>query len=88
VKPPVRVDDSPQPLLITMSRAPAVPAGVTAVRRVGLVDATFVAAAPPIRRVMLRLVKLVPVTVINVPPAIGPEAGDTAVMVGMLVVAV
>ena len=82
---PVNVDDSPHPLRITMSRTPAVPAGVIAVSVVGLVDTTFVAATPPIRSVISRLVKLVPRTVISVPPAIGPEAGVTAVMIGVFV---
>ena len=84
MKPPGRVVVRPQPLVSTMSRAPAVPAGVTAVSVVLLVDTTFVAATPPIRTVMLRLVKVVPRSVINVPPAIGPEAGDTEVIVGVL----
>ena len=88
MKPPVSVTDRPQPLVIAMSRAPAVPAGVTAVSVVLLVDTTFVAATPPIRSVMLLLVNLVPRTVINVPPATGPEAGETDVIVGVSVVAV
>ena len=59
--------------------APAVPAGVFAVIEVA-VATTLVAAVPPIFTVAP--IKLVPVIVIDVPPAIGPEIGETAVIVG------
>ena len=59
--------------------APAVPAGVFAVIEVA-VATTLVAAVPPIFTVAP--IKLVPVIVIVVPPATGPEIGATVVMVG------
>ena len=59
--------------------APAVPAGVFAVIEVA-VATTLVAATPPIFTVAP--VKLVPVIVIVVPPATGPEIGVTVVIVG------
>ena len=59
--------------------APAVPAGVFAVIEVA-VATTLVAATPPIFTVAP--IKLVPVIVIDVPPAIGPEIGETVVIVG------
>ncbi len=61
--------------------APAVPAGVTAVIEVASTTTTLVAAMPP-TVTLLAPVKLVPVMVIAVPPAIGPEAGLTLVIVG------
>ena len=57
----------------------AVPAGVFAVIEVA-VATTLVAATPPIFTVAP--IKLVPVIVIDVPPAIGPEIGETVVIVG------
>jgi hypothetical protein len=56
--------------------APAVPAGVTAVTVVELTTDTLVAALPP--TVTLDVpVRLVPVIVIAVPPAVGPTFGVT-----------
>ena len=63
------------------SRAPAVPAGVRAVSCVALTNVTFVAAVPPTRTVAPET-KFAPVSVIVVPPAVGPEVGDTDVSVG------
>ena len=63
------------------SRAPAVPAGVRAVMRVLLTTTTLVAAAPPIVTVA-PAAKFVPVTVTAVPPAAGPDTGETAESVG------
>jgi hypothetical protein len=61
--------------------APAAPAGVVAVMLVGPRTVKPVAATPPI--VMeVAPVKLVPVIVIVVPPAVDPVAGVTAVTVG------
>jgi hypothetical protein len=61
--------------------APAVPAGVTAVTVVELTTDTLVAALPP--TVTLEVpVRLVPVIVIAVPPAVGPTLGVIDVMVG------
>ena len=56
------------------------PVGVTAVICVGETTTTLVGATPP--RVTLAPVKFVPVIVIAVPPAIGPEFGTTDVTVG------
>ena len=68
------------PMVVTATLcAPAVPAGVFAVIEVA-VATTLVAAVPPIFTVAP--IKLVPVIVIDVPPAIGPEIGETAVIVG------
>ncbi len=68
------------PMVVTATLcAPAVPAGVFAVIEVA-VATTLVAAVPPI--FTDAPIKLVPVIVIEVPPAIGPEIGATAVIVG------
>ena len=48
MKPPVRVADWPPDSVTRTSRAPAVPAGVTAVIDVALATTTLVAAVPPI----------------------------------------
>ncbi len=61
--------------------APAAPAGVTAVMEVALTTFTPVAATPP-TVTLLAPVKLVPVMVIAVPPAIGPDDGLTLEIVG------
>ena len=68
------------PMVVTATLcAPAVPAGVFAVIEVA-VATTLVAATPPIFTVAP--IKFVPVIVIVVPPATGPEIGATVVMVG------
>jgi len=54
---------------------------VTAVTEVALTTATLVAATPP-TTTLLAPVKLVPVMVIVVAPAMGPNTGATVVMVG------
>ena len=77
----MRVADWPFGLVICTSRAPAVPAGVRAVTCVALTNVTFVAAVPPTRTVAPDT-KFVPVRVIVVPPAVGPDVGDTDVSVG------
>ena len=61
--------------------APTVPAGVTAVMEVALTTTTLVAGLPP-TVTLLAPVKLVPVMVIAVPPAIDPDDGLTLAMVG------
>jgi len=68
-------------VVTTMVFAPADPAGVTAVMEVALTTFTLVAATPP-TVTLLAPVKLVPVMVIAVPPAIGPDDGLTLAMVG------
>ena len=70
------------PTVVTMiSLAPACSAGVTAVMEVALTTFTLVAATPP-TVTLLAPVKLVPVMVIAVPPAIGPDDGLTLEIVG------
>ena len=61
--------------------APAAPAGVTAVIEVALTTTTLVAGLPP-TVTLLAPVKLVPVMVIAVLPAIGPDDGLTLAIVG------
>ena len=70
----------PPTVVNTTLAAPAVPDGVTAVTDVAL---TFVndAAEPPIVTPVVPL-KLVPVMVMDVPPAIGPTDGDTKEITG------
>lgn len=81
VYPPVLVAEPPG-VDRTTSRAPAVPDGVTAVTEVALTTTSDVADAPPIVTPVVP-VKLVPVIVTLVPPAIGPLDGDTDVIVGI-----
>ena len=61
--------------------APAVPVGVTAVMLVALTTTTLVAALPP-TVTLVAPVKLVPVMVIEVPPNVVPDVGETLVIVG------
>jgi len=61
--------------------APTVPAGVTAVTLVDETTTTLVAATPP-TVTLVAPVKLVPVIVIAVPPAVEPVAGETEEMAG------
>lgn len=81
VNPPVLVGEPPG-VVRTMSRAPAVPDGVTAVTEVALTTTSDVTDAPPIVTPVVP-VKFVPVMVTLVPPAIGPLKGDTEVIVGI-----
>ncbi len=61
--------------------APAVPAGVVQVAEVAEATVTLVHAAPP-TVMAVAPVKSVPVMLIDVPPAVEPVAGATAVTVG------
>ena len=61
--------------------APRVPAGVTAVTLVDETTTTLVAATPP-TVTLVAPVKLVPVIMIAVPPAVEPVAGETEEMAG------
>ncbi len=61
--------------------APAVPVGVTAVMEVALATTTLVASTPPIVT-LVAPVKFVPVMVIAVPAANGPDDGLTLAIVG------
>ena len=60
---------------------PAVPAGVLAVTEVLDTTTMFVAATPP-TVTLVAPVKLVPLMVIEVPPNVVPDVGETLVMVG------
>lgn len=77
VKPPVLVAVPPAPV-ITTSAAPAVLAGVTTVTEVALTFVTVEPAVPP-NVTEVEAVKLVPVIVTVVPPAVGPEEKLVAV---------
>ena len=65
----------------TLLLAPAVPAGVVAVMMVELTTITLVAATPPIVTPVAP-VKLVPVMVMTVPPAVEALLGEILVTVG------
>ena len=74
----------PVSVLVTVTLAgPAVPAGVTAVIDVGFTTTTLVAGFPPTVTVA-PLANWVPVMVIELPPAVEPEFGETLVIVGEL----
>ena len=73
------------PLAVTAtSRAPMVPLGVFAVITFGETTTTRVARTPPTFTVVAPVTKLVPVIVMAVLPAIGPELGATVEIVGAL----
>jgi hypothetical protein len=70
------------PIVVTKTLAvPALPAGVVAVIEFALTTVTFVAAVPPTVTVA-PVAKLVPVIVMLVPPAVGPDEGPTSLTVG------
>ena len=70
------------PAVVTVtSFTPAVPAGVIAVMLVALTTTTLVAETPP-TFTLVAPVKFVPVMVIEVPPSVVPDVGETLVMVG------
>ena len=71
----------PPGVVTATSTAPTEPAGVVAVIEVALTTVTPVAAAPP-NVTAGAPVKLVPVMVTDVPPAVGPEFGLTLLTVG------
>ena len=77
---PVAVPVPPSVVTAT-SLAPALPAGVVAVMVVEFTIVTPVAEAPPIV-IAVAPVKLVPVIVTLVPPAVGPLLGLMPVTVG------
>jgi hypothetical protein len=64
-----------------MSTVPALAAGLVQVIEVGLTTTTAVAAAPPNVTAVTEK-KLVPVSVTDVPPAVGPLVGETDVTAG------
>lgn len=82
VKPPLNVADCVSVLVTTMFCAPAVPAGVVQVIEVEDTTVTLVHAAPPTVTVAPAR-KLVPVIVIDVPPALVPEVPETLDTVGV-----
>jgi hypothetical protein len=69
------------PAVTTMLAEPTEPAGVVHVLADVDTTATFVHATPPTVTAEA-LVKFVPSIVIPVPPAVGPESGETPVTVG------
>ena len=71
----------PTGVVTATSTAAAACAAVVAVIEVGLTIVTAVGPTPPIV-IEVAPVKLVPVMVTAVPPAIGPLAGEIAVTVG------
>lgn len=73
--------DVPEPVVTLMSTGPGASLGEAAVSEESLSTVKAVAATAP-NRTWVAPVKLVPVTVTDVPPELGPEAGLTAVTVG------
>jgi hypothetical protein len=76
------VADVPFAVLTVTSTGPSDPEGVTAVNDVAEVMLNELAATDP-KSTVVAPVKLVPVMVTEVPPAIGPEEGLTEVTVGV-----
>ena len=81
MKPFVSVAVCVSGFVTTTLTAPAVRAGVVAVSWVALLKVTAVAAVPP-KVTVAPETKLVPVIVTEVPPAVGPELGETLLTVG------
>ena len=81
MKPFVRVAVVESGFVTTTLTASAACGPVVAVMVVADTNVTFVAVTQPTEAVA-PLRKLVPVTVIGVPPAVGPEAGVTFTSVG------
>ena len=77
----VPVPDCESELVTTMFAVPAEPAGVVQVKDVADTTVIDEHADPPIVTVT-PAAKPVPLTVIDVPPPIGPDVGDTDVTVG------
>jgi hypothetical protein len=69
------------PGVVTVTFTVPVPAGLVAVILDGLTTTTLVAATLP-NETFAGLVKFVPVMVTDVPPAAGPDCGETPVTVG------
>jgi hypothetical protein len=81
VNPLVFVPLCPFVFVTTTSTVPAACAGVKAVIDVLFTTATLDAAVPPIETLAPDW-NPAPVIVMEVPPAVGPEAGDTVLMLG------
>jgi hypothetical protein len=72
--------------LVTVTlTAPADPAGVVALSELLLTKLTLLAAAPP-KVTFAPETKLLPVMLTTVPPPVGPELGDTELMLGAALV--
>ena len=80
MNPPVLVTEPPDVVNTTLT-APAVPDGATTVTEVALTLVNDVPAVPP-NVTLVVAVKLVPVIVTVVPPAIGPLDGAISLIVG------
>lgn len=80
MNPPVFVPLAPPVLVTTTSNVPAVCAGVNAVIDESFTTATLDAALPPIETLAPDW-NPEPVIVIEVPPAVGPDDGDTVLIV-------
>jgi hypothetical protein len=77
----IACDVDPPAVVTTIVLAPAVPVGVTAVMEVALATTTPVAATPS-TVTSVAPVKFVPVIVIAVPAANGPDDGLTLAIIG------
>ncbi len=77
----LEVLEVPPPVVTVMSTRPALPAGATAVSDVDELNVTELAELKPNFTVAAET-KPVPVIVTEVPPAVGPALGDTAVTLG------
>jgi hypothetical protein len=75
------VEELVPPAVVTVTSTLPIPGGDVAVIWVGLTTLNAPAAAPP-NLTAVAPDKLVPVIVTLVPPAAGPEFGDTLVIVG------
>ena len=77
----VRLPFRPPGFVTLTVTAPAVPVGDVAVICVALTTTTMVATAVP-KFTVAPVAKFVPVIVTDVPPAVGPLFGETALTVG------
>jgi hypothetical protein len=73
----------PPEVVTVTSTVPVLPAGAVAVIEVALVTVKVAAVAPKLTAVAP--VKFIPVTVTEVPPAVGPEDGLTPLTAGAYV---
>ena len=71
----------PYGVVTVTTTVPADPAGAPAVIEVSETTVKLVAAVPP-KCTAVAPVRLVPVIVTEVPPAVGPEAGEIALTAG------
>ena len=78
------VAEGPPGVATVTCTTPTVPAGDVALSDVALATVTPVAATPPKATEVAPATKPVPDTVTTVPPAVGPDGGDTTVTAGTL----